>query len=137
MIKNITGSGKYLTVAGAAGPTYVNNYNSGAQGVGNMRYNTSTQNIEIYDGTNWIQMQTGYATVSMTPEAESLLDWARQKRAEETERENLARNNPAVKDLLTQIKEKEDQLKMVTTLLKSSGNEEKIHQSYDMGGSLP
>lgn len=117
MIKNISGGGKYLSVSGGAGSTYVNNY-SGAQGVGNMRYNTSTQNIEVYDGANWVQIQSGYATISMTPEAESLLDWARQKRAEETERENLANDNPTIRDLLNQIKEKEEQLKIVQTLIK-------------------
>ena len=34
-----------------------------------------------------------------------------------------AEKNPAIKDLVEQIKQKEDQIKMVTTLLKSSGNE--------------
>jgi hypothetical protein len=122
MIKNITGGGKYLTVTGNPGSTYVNNY-SGAQGVGNMRYNISNQNIEIYDGANWIAMQSGYATVSMNSEGESLLDWVRMKRNEEYERETLAKDNPAVRDILNQIKEKEDQLKMITTLLKSPGGE--------------
>lgn len=123
MIKNITGGGKYMAVTGTAGSTYINNYN-GASGVGMMKYNTATQNIEIYDGTNWIQMQSGYATVSMTPEAESLLDWAKQKRNEEMERERLAEISPAIKDLLNQIKEKEDQIKMVQTLINSPGNDE-------------
>lgn len=118
MIKNISGGGKYLSVSGGAGSTYVNNY-SGAQGVGNMRYNTSTQNIEVYDGTNWVQMQSGYATISMTPEAESLLDWARQKRQEEMELESLARDNPAVKDLLNQRNDIDSKISMVTTLIKN------------------
>ena len=114
MIKNITG-GRYLSVTGGAGSTYVNNYN-GAQGVGNMRYNTSNQNIEIYDGANWIQMQSGYATISMTPEAESLLDWARQKRQEEMELNELAKTNPTIADLQKQIKEKKEQIDIVRAL---------------------
>ena len=122
MIRNITGGGKYLTVLGGPGSTYVNN-SSGSIGVGNMRYNTTNQNIEIYDGNDWIQMQTGYATVSMTPEAESLLDWARQKRDEEYQRMELTKTNPAIKDLVEQIKQKEEQIKMVQTLLKSPGDE--------------
>lgn len=115
MIKNITGGGKYMTVIGGTSSTYVNNYN-GAQGVGNMRYNTSNQNIEIYDGTNWIQMQSGYATISMTPEAESLLDWARQKRQEEMELNELAKTNPTIADLQKQIKEKKEQIDIVRAL---------------------
>lgn len=123
MIKNISGGGRYLTVVGGAGSTYVNNY-GGAQGVGNMRYNTSSQNIEIYDGTSWIQMQTGYATITMTPEAESLLDWAREKRNEEHKLKSMAEKHPAINDLLNQIKAKEEQLKMVVTLIESPGYDE-------------
>ena len=122
MIKNISGGGKYLAVSSGASSTYVNGY-SNAQGVGNMRYNTSTQNIEIYDGSVWITMNSGYATVALTTEAEQLLDWARKKRDEEMSLELLAMNNPTIKDLVNQIKEKQDQIKMVQTLMKSSGNE--------------
>lgn len=116
MIKNIT-AGRYLTVTGQPGSTYVSSYNS-AHGVGNMRYNTTTQSIEIFDGFNWIQMQSGHATVSMTPEAESLLDWARKKRAEEIERDLLAHTNPTIKDLIKQIEEKEQQILVVQNLLR-------------------
>jgi hypothetical protein len=123
MIKNITASGKYVQVSGGSGSTYVGN-NSGAQGVGNLRYNTVTQNIEIYDGFTWVVMNTGYPSIGLTGEAESLLDWARKKRDEEFERDRLAQSNPAIKDLLNQVKEKEDQIKMVMTLLKSPGHEE-------------
>jgi hypothetical protein len=116
MIKNIISSGKYITVTGSSGSTYVGSY-GGAQGVGNMRYNTTTQNIEIYDGTSWMQMQTGYATVQLTSEAESLLDWARQKRNQELELDRLVETNPAIKDLVNQIKEKEEQIKVVQKLI--------------------
>jgi len=116
MIKHITSSGKYITVTGSSGFTYVGSY-GGAQGVGKMRYNTTTQNIEIYDGTSWMQMQTGYANVQLTSEAESLLDWARQKRNQELELDRLTETNPAIKDLVNQIKEKEEQIKVVQKLI--------------------
>lgn len=118
MIKNISGAGRYISVTGSPGSTYVNNY-SGAQGVGNMRYNTSSQNIEVYDGSIWIPMQTGYASVAMTPEAESLLDWAKQKRNEEFESEALAKSNPTIADLLAQKNKIDEQISIVKTLIKS------------------
>ena len=118
MIKNITGSSKYLSVVGGSGTTYVNNY-SGALSVGNMRYNTSSQNIEVYDGTSWITMSSGYATVSMTPEAESLLDWAKQKRMEEDMNKALADSNPTIADLIEQKKKIDEQINIVKTLIKS------------------
>jgi hypothetical protein len=116
MIKHITGSGKYITVTGSPSSTYIGSYGS-AQGVGNMRYNTTTQSIEIYDGASWMQMQTGYANVHLTSEAESLLDWARQKRDQELELDRLAETNLAIKDLVNQIKEKKEQIKVVQKLI--------------------
>jgi len=63
-------------------------------------------------------MNMGYADINLTPVAINALEWAEKKRNEELEREQLAQKNPAVKDLLAQIKEKEDQIKMVQTLIK-------------------
>jgi len=118
MIKNINSHSKYLTVIGGAPHTYINNYGGALQGVGNIRYNTNTQNIEVYDGSTWVTMNMGYADINLTPVAINALEWAEKKRNEELEREQLAQTNPAVKDLLAQIKEKEDQIKMVQTLIK-------------------
>ncbi len=112
------GGGRYLTVSTSGGSTYVNNY-SGAQGVGNIRYNTSNQNMEVYDGSNWVQLSPGYSTVSMTPEAESLLDWAREKKSEEEYNKSLAQSNPTIADLLEQKKKIDEQISIVKTLIKS------------------
>lgn len=110
------GGGRYLTVSTSGGSTYVNNY-SGAQGVGNVRYNTSNQNMEVYDGSTWVALQSGFSTVSMTPEAESLLDWAREERNKQMSLESLAKTNPAIKDLLDQRNDIEEKIKMVQTLV--------------------
>ena len=123
MIGTIFSNSPSIQVTGGTSSTYVNGY-SGAQGVGNMRYNTSTQKTEVFDGTNWIQLNMGSVSVGLSGEAESLLQWAREKRNQELERERLAETNPAIKDLLEQIKTKEDQIEMVMTLLKSPGHDE-------------
>jgi hypothetical protein len=97
MIKNIMQNGRYVQVSGGSSGTYVNNY-SGAQGVGNMRYNTANQAIEVFDGNNWITLNMGYASVGLTPEAESLLDWAQQKRIEEFQLKSLIEKHPGLKE---------------------------------------
>jgi hypothetical protein len=79
--------------------------------------------MEVFDGTNWIIINSTIASVGLTGEAESLLDWIKQKRDEERTLEYLAEENPTIKDLVNQIKEKQHQVKMIQTLLKSSGNE--------------
>ena len=118
MIKSIHSSSPFLTVSGGnPGSTYIGNY-SNAPGVGNMRYNPSNQNIEVYDGSTWIILSAHHTNINLSDDAVSLLEWARKKRDEDLERERLAQTNPVIKDLVNQIKDKEEQIKVVQTLLK-------------------
>jgi hypothetical protein len=117
MIKSIHSSSPFLTVSGGnPGSTYIGNFNG--TGVGNMRYNPNSQNIEVYDGSTWVILSAHHSTINLTPEAVSLLEWARKKRDEELELERLAETNSTIKDLVTQIKEKEEQVRVVQTLIK-------------------
>ena len=115
MIKNITPIGRYITVSGGNSSTYVNGY-SGAQGVGNMRFNTSTQNMEVFDGSSWITLNMDYASVGLNGDAESLLDWAREKRNEELAWKTLAKNNKAVKIALDNLEQAKQQLDITAKL---------------------
>jgi hypothetical protein len=118
MIKSIHSSSPFLTVSGGnPGSTYIGNY-SNAPGVGNMRYNPNNQNIEVYDGSTWIILSAHHSNINLSDEAVSLLEWARKKRNEELELERLAQTNSAIKDLVEQIRQKEEQIKIVQTLIK-------------------
>ena len=119
MIKSIHSSSPFLTVSGGnPGSTYIGNYSTNAPGVGNMRYNPNNQNIEVYDGSTWIILSAHHTNINLSDDAVSLLEWARKKRNEELELERLAQTSPAIKDLITQIEEKEEQIRVVQTLLK-------------------
>lgn len=115
MIKSITGGGRYLTVSGGNANTYINSY-SGLQGVGNIRFNTSNQSMEVYDGNNWQMIAMDHASVSLNPEAESLLDWARKKRDEEMTWKSLASSNEAVKIALENLEKAKHQLDVTAKL---------------------
>jgi len=121
MIKGIMSSGRYITVTNTSSSTYINGY-SGLQGVGNMRYNTSSQNMEVFDGNNWVMLSMAIPSIGLNSEAESLLDWARKKRDEELELQSLAQEHPSIKDLVNDIENKKDQIKMIRTLIKSPGH---------------
>ena len=117
MIKSIT-VGRYLTVTGVI-PAYVaKNYGSSNGKIGDMMYDLDTQSIKVYDGVSWQQLHGSIPSIQLDGEAESLLNWARKKKQEEIQLETLAKNNPVVKDLVDQIKQKEEQLRMVEILLK-------------------
>lgn len=115
MINNIIPTGRYVQVSGGSTSTYINNY-SGSQGVGNMRYNTSSQRMEVFDGNNWMQLNMGSVTVGLNSDAESLLDWARKKRDEELAWESLAEDNKAVKIALDNLEEARRQLDITAKL---------------------
>ncbi len=115
MIKSISSSGRYMQVSGGNASTYIN-ANSGAQGVGNMRYNTSSQQMEVFDGSNWIMINMDYTSVGLNGEAESLLDWAKQKRNEELAWESLAKDNQAVKIALENLNKARQQLDITAKL---------------------
>ena len=93
MIGNIYPTGRYVQISGGTASTYVNG-NSGLQGVGNMR----------------------------NGEAESLLDWAREKRNEELAWESLAKDNQAVKIALDNLENAKQQLKITATLARDTSD---------------
>lgn len=94
MIKGITSNSKYITVTGGyASNPYIS---PGSQSAGMMRWNVNTTEIEVYDGVSWKTMPTSYASVELNGEAEALLDWARQKRQEEWELDELCKKFPGL-----------------------------------------
>ena len=115
MINNISATGRYVQVSGGTASTYINN-DSGSQGVGNMRYNTSMQRMEVFDGNNWVMLNMSSASVGLNAEAESLLDWARKKRDEELVWESLAKDNKAVKIALDNLEQARRQLDITAKL---------------------
>ena len=125
MLNGINTSGRYITVTGGSPSTYVNkNYSSNGFMQGDMRYDLDSQCIKVYDGSSWVSLVSGNATIELSYEAQTLLDRARKKKDEEMLLEKQAEENPAIKDLVEQIKQKQEQIKMVQTLLNSPGHDE-------------
>ena len=122
MIEQVFQSGRYVMVSnGGSSHNYVNN--SGYMGVGQLQYNTNTQQFEVYNGISWQKLNTSTAHVGLSQEAEQILDWAKNKMREEEELERLAKENVAIRDLVNQINEKKDQIKMVHILTKKESEQ--------------
>lgn len=98
MIKSINGSPYVSVSAGMMSVPYMTNTPS----AGMMRYNPSTSNVEVYDGTIWHIMST-HATVDLSPDVKELLSWARNKRQEDIELKQMIDTNPAVRDLYEKL----------------------------------
>lgn len=118
MIKTVNGSGRYVMVNGGFPATTYINTSSGYMNVGDVRYNTNMQRLEVYDGNMWIELGTSHASIGLTPDAEIALDWAIKKKNEELALEQKAKDNPAIADLLKQRNSIDEQIKMIEILTK-------------------
>ena len=120
MIKTVNGSGRYIMVNGGYPATTYINTSSGYMNVGDVRYNTQMQRLEVYDGQMWLEINTSHASIGLTPEAEMALDWAINKKREDAMLEQKARNNPAIADLLKERQKIEDQIKVIEILTRDN-----------------
>ena len=119
MIKNISAHGRYIQVNG--GNNVYPYIAPGASNVGQLRFNTNNNNLEVWDGVVWKEIINNYTSIGLTGEAEDLLDWAKQKRNEDLKFKELMDKHPAVKDL-------KEKLDIVIALVNESADQ--IKQSY-------
>ena len=116
MIKNVYGSGRYLTTTNNQASNYMNNF-SGAQGLGNMQFNTTNKRIEVWDGQMWQPLLMTDVSLMLTSDAVEAIAWADQKRQEEMKIKALAEQHPAVADQMAAVREAEEKLRMVAALV--------------------
>jgi hypothetical protein len=116
MIKSVVGSGRYLTAYSNNASNYVTNF-SGAQGLGDLRFNTVHQCLEVYNGSMWQPLSMSDVSVSLTQDAVEAIDWVNQKRVEEMKIKELAERHPAVADQLAAVREAEEKLRMIAALV--------------------
>jgi hypothetical protein len=115
MIKGLQGTCGVTVSAGNTSLPYISpNNNNPIQGM--LRINGTE--IEVFNGTGWQLISSSYATVTLDQDIIDVIQWARKKRDEDFELEHLAKENVAIQDLVNQIKEKKDQIKMVHILTK-------------------
>lgn len=120
MIKGINSSGRYITVnGGSVSNPYIS---PGASGAGMVRYNPNMSQLEVNDGNSWQMIASSYATVELTPEAESLLEWARKERSKQSEREHAVKNNPALAKAYEAIRRAEENFDLLEAIAKEHDN---------------
>ena len=96
MIRTLN-AGPGLAVAnGSTSYPYVNMNNASA---GMVRYNGSSQNFEVYDGSSWMSMYGTATTVTLDYDVQNILNWARDKMAEDQRIKELAKKHPGIRDL--------------------------------------
>lgn len=95
MIKSIHG-GKYINISGGfASDPYIS---PGTTGSGMLRWNSNMNCVEVNDGVMWKSFNTTVPTVDLTPEAQSILDWAKHKMEEERKLDGLCEKYPGLRN---------------------------------------
>ena len=118
MIKGLMGDA-YINVAGGnTSVPFVNmNINNPMQGMLRVYGN----DIQVFDGNTWTNLNSSYASLTLTPTYQIALDWAKKKMQEEMEWETMAVSNKAVAIALENLNIAKAQLK--TTALLSREHE--------------
>ena len=110
MITNVYSTGAFVTAHSLSSTPYVN---PNAPSSGMLRYHNNQ--MQVYDGTAWLAMGST-ASVGLSPEAEEIMNWAREKMQAEREARAMAEQYPAVADALNAVWESEQQLKTIVAL---------------------
>jgi hypothetical protein len=113
MIKGLQGTQGITVSGGNTSVPYVNQ-NTNNPMTGMVRVWGS--DMQVFDGSAWINMSTSYATASLDPDITNLLAWARSKQQKEIELLEMATKNEAVRIALENVKKAQDQLTITAHL---------------------
>ena len=111
MIKHIFSNSPLVTVSQPSVPYIM----SHGLCVGQMRFNTGNNNVEVYDGNNWTSVcQT--VNINVDPELDRCVKWAKDKMAEEERIRNKAKLFPSIQDALNELEKAKEQLHVLDQL---------------------
>lgn len=93
MVNHLSITSPHLTTSSYQAPYIGNN----GQSAGTMRFNTTTQQMEVFDGNMWINISQN-VTVGMSWTAEEAIRWATEKMQEERALKERMERHPGLRD---------------------------------------
>jgi hypothetical protein len=99
MIKNLDITSPHLTSSAYSTP-YINN---NGQSAGTVRYNTMTQQMEVFDGVSWINISQN-ASIGLSWTADEAIRWAHDRMHEERDLKAKLEKYPSLKHAYEQYK---------------------------------
>lgn len=126
MIKGIMGGQGVVVNGGNTSLPYVNMSNTygnnGNPMQGMMRINGT--DIQVFDGSTWMNIASSYATVELNGETQSILQWAREERDKQFKREKLIKDNPALQKAMEAIERAEANFDILAKFVENDNNTE-------------
>jgi len=113
MIKGLQGNIGVTVNGGNTSVPYVNqSTNNPMQGM----IRVWGTDMQVFDGSSWVNMSTSYATVGLDQDTQNLLQWVKSKQRQEIELLEIATKNEAVRIALENVKEAQEQLAIIAHL---------------------
>ena len=120
-ITNISSSSPYLNVTSYQGSKpYIS---PGSQTAGMMRYNTNSQNMEVYDGISWQTLGMGNATIELSGMAQTAINWVIAQMEREAEIRRLAEKHASIAHALDNVEQAKKELELIYQLAKDHTND--------------
>jgi len=116
MIKNLLGGPGVVVSGGNTTTQYINqNTTNPMQGMIRLWGN----DFQVFDGSGWQILATGYPSVSLDPGTQDLLLWARTQRTLERNRATLIENNPALENAYKAVLRAEQNFEILSKFVES------------------
>lgn len=115
MIKGLQGE-KHVTVTGGNTSVPYVNHNDLVPLQGMIRICGS--DMQVYTGTNWMTINTSYATVGLSNSAQEAIDWAQYKMQEERDLELIKAQYPQLTGAIEEVEQAKRALGTLIALTK-------------------
>jgi hypothetical protein len=123
MIKNImAGNGLAVNGGSVSYPYVPTNSSNPIQGM--LRINN--QDLQVFDGSTWMNVSMGYPTVELTGEVQSIIQWAREERNRQLERTRLVKDNPALQKALEAIERAESNFDLIAKFVEHDNDSNNV-----------
>jgi hypothetical protein len=73
-------------------------------------------NLEVYDGSSWLPLQSSYPTIELDGITQEALQWTRRRMEEEKRMLELAKTHPTVADALAAQQRAEEAVRIAVAL---------------------
>lgn len=86
-------------------------------GSGMVRYNTSNQSLEAFDGYSWINVDGVVLQIGLDTEAQYIMDWAKKKMEQERRIEEYAQRFQSVKFAKEELDTVQEKMEVLLALV--------------------
>jgi hypothetical protein len=69
-------------------------FTPGAQGAGQVRYNTTYNTMEVWDGNTWMRLATPH--IELDDEVRNIINWARNRKMQDEKLSELCQQHPGL-----------------------------------------